>query len=113
LISRVERFLQVSALASHWLEDCANFTPTTNTTPTIPSAIQVACQSTFINTQLTPLLISRNDKNKQLKSAKAFLFHKYVKKCPSYCNSFTIFRAKFQKFSTIAVLKLETFLKAT
>jgi hypothetical protein len=21
-------FLQVSALASHWLEDCANFTPT-------------------------------------------------------------------------------------
>jgi hypothetical protein len=22
------RFLQVSALASHWLEDCANFTPT-------------------------------------------------------------------------------------
>jgi hypothetical protein len=24
----VGRFLQVSALASHWLEDCANFTPT-------------------------------------------------------------------------------------
>jgi hypothetical protein len=26
--ARFGRFLQVSALASHWLEDCANITPT-------------------------------------------------------------------------------------
>jgi hypothetical protein len=63
-------FLQVSAIASHWLEDCANFTPmpeeTTNTAPTTISAIQAASQSTFINEQYTPLVISWNDKYKQL-----------------------------------------------
>jgi hypothetical protein len=44
--------VQVSALASHWLEDCANFaaTPeeTTNTAPTTLNAIK----STFINAHL-------------------------------------------------------------
>jgi hypothetical protein len=34
------RFLQVSALSSHWLADCANF-----------RAIQAASQSTFVNEQ--------------------------------------------------------------
>jgi hypothetical protein len=48
---------QVSALASHWLEDCANLTPThkrktTNTAPTFLNAIQAASQSTFIYAQL-------------------------------------------------------------
>jgi hypothetical protein len=51
-----ETFLRVSALASHWLEDCTNFTPTpegtTNTAPTTISAIQAASQSIFINEQL-------------------------------------------------------------
>jgi hypothetical protein len=60
-------FLQVSALASHWLEDCANFTPTPEvndkTVPFTLSAIQAVSQSTFIN---EPLVISGNDKNKQL-----------------------------------------------
>ncbi len=50
------RFFQVSALASHWLEDYENFTPTpeetTNTASTTLSAIQAARQSTFVNTQL-------------------------------------------------------------
>jgi hypothetical protein len=27
-LAELGTFLQVSALASHWLEDCANFTPT-------------------------------------------------------------------------------------
>jgi hypothetical protein len=49
-------FLQVPALASHWLEDCENFTPrrriTTNTAPTTLSAIQASSQTTFINEQL-------------------------------------------------------------
>jgi hypothetical protein len=46
-----DRFLPVSALASHWLEDGANFTPTsekiTNTAPTTLSAIQASCQIDF------------------------------------------------------------------
>jgi hypothetical protein len=49
-------FLQVSALAFHWLEDCANVTPApeendqynTNHFKSL-SAIQAASQSTFIN----------------------------------------------------------------
>jgi hypothetical protein len=49
-------FLQVSALVSNWLEDCAKFMPTpegtTNTAPTTLSTIQAASQSTFINAQL-------------------------------------------------------------
>jgi hypothetical protein len=50
------RFLQVSALAFHWLADCANFTPsqrkTKNTAPATVSAIKAASQTTFINEQL-------------------------------------------------------------
>jgi hypothetical protein len=49
-------FLQVSALASHWLEDCTNFTPTPGEndqySANYSSAIQAASQSTFINAQL-------------------------------------------------------------
>jgi hypothetical protein len=37
-----------------------------NATPTTLSAKQASIQSTFINEQLTPLVFSRNDKNKQL-----------------------------------------------
>jgi hypothetical protein len=49
-------FLQVLALASYWLEDCANFTATpeenpTNTSPNTLSARQAASQSTFVNEQ--------------------------------------------------------------
>jgi hypothetical protein len=40
------RFLHVSVLASHWLEDCANFTLTPDETK------QESRQSTFINKQL-------------------------------------------------------------
>jgi hypothetical protein len=54
------RFQQVSALSSHWLADCANFTPTrgktTNTVPTTLSTIQATSQSTFINEQTTNVL---------------------------------------------------------
>ncbi len=41
--------------------------PTTNTAPTTLGAIQAASQSTFINAQLTPLMIiiSGNDTNNQ------------------------------------------------
>jgi hypothetical protein len=53
-------------LVSRVWEDCANFTPTTNTAPTALSAIQAASQSTFINAQFTPLVISGNEKNKQI-----------------------------------------------
>jgi hypothetical protein len=38
----------------------------TNTAPTTLSAIQAASQSTFLTHKNTPLVISRNDKNKQL-----------------------------------------------
>jgi hypothetical protein len=40
--------------------------PTTNIAPTTLSAIQAASQSTFINAQFTPLVISGNDTNKQI-----------------------------------------------
>jgi hypothetical protein len=39
---------------------------TTNTAQTTLSAIQAASQSTFITSLLTPLVISGNDKNRQL-----------------------------------------------
>jgi hypothetical protein len=38
---------------------------TTNTAPTTLRAMQAARQSTFINTNFTPLVINGNDKNKQ------------------------------------------------
>jgi hypothetical protein len=50
------RFLLASALASHWLEDCANFMATLEEnekySANIFSAIQASSQSTFINEQL-------------------------------------------------------------
>jgi hypothetical protein len=56
LVSKVWDISSGIGPASHWLEDCANFMPTpeetTNTAPTILSAIQAASQSTFINEQL-------------------------------------------------------------
>jgi hypothetical protein len=39
---------------------------TTNTAPTTLSAIQAASQSILLTHNYTPLVISRNDKNKQL-----------------------------------------------
>jgi hypothetical protein len=39
---------------------------TTNTAPTTLSAIQAASQSTFVDTQITPLVIGSNEKIKQL-----------------------------------------------
>jgi hypothetical protein len=58
LVGRVWAFLHVSrtALASHWLEDCATLMPmpeeTTNAAPTTLSAIQAASQFTFFNAQI-------------------------------------------------------------
>ncbi len=56
-------FLQVSVLASHWLEYCASQRQkkTTNTAPTPLSAIQAARQSTFINENYTTLVVRGND----------------------------------------------------
>jgi hypothetical protein len=62
-------FLLVLALASHWLEDCANCTPTSEENDKCSAnlyAIQEASQSTFINEHFTPLVISGNDKNKKV-----------------------------------------------
>ncbi len=66
-------FLKVSALASFWLEDCANFTPTrrktTNAAPTtLGTAVQCKQQANpFLSmNRSTPLLIRRYGKNKQL-----------------------------------------------
>jgi hypothetical protein len=57
LVIKVGAFLQVSALASHWPEDFANFTPTSEGNDQYSanhlSAIQAASQSTFINEKLT------------------------------------------------------------
>jgi hypothetical protein len=51
-----ETFLQVSAIASHWLEDVQivhqHWTKMTNTVPATLSAIQTASQSTLITAQL-------------------------------------------------------------
>jgi hypothetical protein len=50
------RFFQVSALDSHLLEGCANFTPT----------LEENDNPLLIMNNYTPVVISRNDKNKQL-----------------------------------------------
>jgi hypothetical protein len=44
-------FIHVSAAASHWLEDCANFTPMPeeNDQHSANQAIQATRQSAFIN----------------------------------------------------------------
>jgi hypothetical protein len=62
MVSRVGRFLQVSAYASHWLEDCANFTPT----PEEHNQYKQQANPLLSIHNYTPLVISRNDKNKQL-----------------------------------------------
>jgi hypothetical protein len=54
LVSRVWKISQVSALASYWLEDCANFT----TTPEENNANSLLPMNNY-----TPLVMSRNDKN--------------------------------------------------
>jgi hypothetical protein len=62
------RFLQVSTLASHWLEDFANFTPT----PEENSANYSKCNTSskpvhfYQYTIILHIVISSNDKNKQL-----------------------------------------------
>ncbi len=62
----LERLFLVSAHASHCLEDCAIFRKTINTVPTSPNAIQAACNTPLSMNNYTPLVISGNDKNKQL-----------------------------------------------
>ncbi len=50
-----ETFLQVAAIASHWLEDCAMckfYTGGNQYSANHSSAMKVACQSTFINAHL-------------------------------------------------------------
>jgi hypothetical protein len=63
-------FLQVSALASHWLEDCANFTatPEETTHQRQPLLVQFKQQANPLLSMhnYTPLLISGNDISKQL-----------------------------------------------
>jgi hypothetical protein len=71
LIGNLWYISSVSALASYWLEDCTTFKPTPEENdqydaPTTLSAIQTACQFTFINEQFYSLVISGDDKNKQL-----------------------------------------------
>jgi hypothetical protein len=60
------KFLQVLAFASHWLEDYANLRQRRRKTTNTLSAIQAASQSILLTHNYTPLVISRNDKNKQL-----------------------------------------------
>jgi hypothetical protein len=66
-------FLQISALASHWLEDCANCTPTPEETDKYsairqPLLVQYKQQASPLLSMhnYTPLVISGNGKNKQL-----------------------------------------------
>ncbi len=66
-------FLQVSALASPWLDDCANFTPTPEENDQFSgNHSQSNSRSKPIHfyqqTNYTPLVISGNDKNKQTRS---------------------------------------------
>jgi hypothetical protein len=57
------RFLQVSALSSHWLEDCVNFMPTPEENDQYSANHLVQYKQ-----QANPLLPMNNyDKNKQLK----------------------------------------------
>jgi hypothetical protein len=68
-----ETFFQVSTLASHWLEDCANFTPTAkennqnsaNYSWYNASNKQIRFYQYTLHNYI-PFMISRNDKNKQL-----------------------------------------------
>jgi hypothetical protein len=65
-------FLQVSALASHWLEDCANFTPTPEenyqyTRQALLVQYKHQANPLLSMNTYTPLVICRNYTNKQLK----------------------------------------------
>jgi hypothetical protein len=60
-----------SALASHWLDDCENFTPTPEEQQPIQRQLLLVQYKQQANPHLSihnynPLVISRNDKNKQL-----------------------------------------------
>jgi hypothetical protein len=61
-------FLQISALASHWLEDCANFTTTPEEndkySASQPLLVQYKQQANLLLSvhKYSPLVISRNDK---------------------------------------------------
>jgi hypothetical protein len=63
-------FLQVSTLASHWLEDCANvrqrWRKMTNTAPTTPMQYKQHANPLLSMHNYTLLVIGENDKNKQL-----------------------------------------------
>jgi hypothetical protein len=65
-------FLQVSALDAHWLEECANFTPTLEKNggkkQRQPLLVQYKQQANPLLSMhnYTPHVISGNDKNKQL-----------------------------------------------
>jgi hypothetical protein len=65
--------LQLSALASHWQDDCANFTPTPeenlnnqNTAPTTLSVNKHQANPSLSMNNYTPLVNRRNGKIKQL-----------------------------------------------
>jgi hypothetical protein len=64
------RFLQESAISSHWLADCANFTPTprkiTNTEPLLLVQKKQQTNPLLSMNIYIPLMIIRNYKNKQL-----------------------------------------------
>jgi hypothetical protein len=53
-------FLQVSALASQWLEDCGNFTPTPEKTDQYSANTLSAIPAALHNN--TPLVIGKNEK---------------------------------------------------
>jgi hypothetical protein len=61
---------QVSAIASHWLEDCANFTPKAEVNDQYSAnqsgTAQAASNPIFSMNNYTPLVTSGNDKNKHL-----------------------------------------------
>jgi hypothetical protein len=67
---QVGRFLQVSALASYRLTDCANFTPTPDENNQCSANYLVQCKqqvNPFLSmNNYTPHVISRHDKNRQL-----------------------------------------------
>jgi hypothetical protein len=66
------KFLQVSGLASHWLDNCANFPPTLEEMNQYLQRQLLLVQYTqqanplLFTHNCTPLVISRNDKNKKL-----------------------------------------------
>jgi hypothetical protein len=59
-------FLQVSALASHWLDDCANCMPAAEENDKYSANHKQQANPLLSMHNYTPLEISANDKNKQL-----------------------------------------------